>query len=129
MTKFNLFLLQIFETEGSFYTTEGSSEKWVETDGSYWDTEGSYWENDGSFWENDGSFWDEDKYDKADWDNKTNWDKDYNETFWKDLYNITIVGWSDESDETKIDFFNWTVGGEDMVWIESAPKRKIKLTS
>jgi len=72
---------------------------------------------EGSYWENDGSFWDEDQYDKADWDKDS-----YNETFWTDLYNITIVGWSDESDETKIDFFNWTVGGEDMVWIEPSPQ-------
>jgi hypothetical protein len=39
---------------------------------------------------------------------------------WADLFNIDIVGWSDESDETNVDFFDWTVNGEDMVWIEPA---------
>ena len=85
-------LFQIFETEGSFYTTEGSSEKWIDTDGSYW--------------EDDGSYWDDDNYDEADID------------AWADLFNIEIVGWSDGSDETYVDFFDWTVDGEDVVWIE-----------
>merc|ERR1711892_100701 len=95
----------IFETEGSFFTTEGSSD-------AAWENEGSYWENDGSYMESD------EFYNETDYINTTGWEEDE----WVDWFDITIIEGDGSDYETDINFWDWTVGGEDIVWIEPAPE-------
>ena len=63
-------------------------------------------------------------YNETDYINTTGWEEDE----WVDWFDITIIEGDGSDYETDINFWDWTVGGEDIVWIEPAPESKIQNT-